>query len=152
MVYDIHIVFDCADVDKVSQFWIVALEGYDYPGSDPDRPPGSPPIGFATWEDWADAYDIPDEGRYASRTIIDTVGNRPDIFFLAVPEQKMVKNRLHLDIKASRDVPAGKVRAHQDAEGERLVAAGATLVRRVQEVDGSHLILQDPEGNEFCIT
>lgn len=152
MVYDIHIVFDCADVDTVSRFWLTALEGYDYPGSDPDRPPGSPPPGFATWEDWADANEIPEDRRYAVRTIVDTVGNRPDIFFIAVPEHKHAKNRLHLDIKASRGVPPDGVRAHQDAEAERLVAAGAVVVERIEEAAGSHLILQDPEGNEFCVT
>lgn len=153
MVYDIHIVFDCADPDKVARFWLTALAGYDYPGSDPDRPPGSPPAGFATWEDWADANNIPADLRHGSRTIIDTVGSRPDIFFLAVPEPKTVKNRVHLDIKASRGVPPEQRRARQDAEAERLLAAGATLIRRVEDGGGgSHLVLQDPEGNEFCIT
>src|SRR5690606_12307057 len=116
MVYDIHIVFDCADVDTVSRFWITALEGYDYPGSDPDRPPGSPPAGYDTWEEWADAIGLPEDQRYAGRTIIDTVGNRPDIHFLAVPEAKTVKNRLHLDIKASAGAAPEDVRNRQDAE------------------------------------
>jgi Glyoxalase-like domain len=148
MVYDIHIVFDCADVDKVSRFWLTALDGYNYPGSPADLPAGSPPEGFDSWEAWADANDIPEAARYSGRTIIDTKGSRPDIFFLKVPEGKAVKNRLHLDIKASQGLPPDQVRARQDAEAERLVAAGATIV---EYVDG-HYILQDPEENEFCVT
>jgi Glyoxalase-like domain len=148
MVYDIHIVFDCTDVDKVSRFWLTALEGYNYPGSPQDQPPGSPPSGFATWEAFADANGIPADQRYTMRTIIDTKGSRPDIFFLAVPEGKVVKNRMHLDIKASRGLPPDQVRARQDAEAERLVAAGARMVSRGESL----IVMQDVEGNEFCIT
>ncbi|MEQ7124880.1 VOC family protein [Actinopolymorpha sp. B11F2] len=148
MVYDIHIVFDCKDVDKVSRFWLTALEGYNYPGSPPDQPPGSPPEGFASWEAWADANAIPADRRYAVRTIIDTVGSRPDIFFIAVPEGKVVKNRVHLDIKASDGLPPDQVRGRQEAEAERLTAAGAAMVARVEGI----VVMQDVEGNEFCIT
>ena len=148
MVYDIHIVFDCEDVDKVSRFWLTALEGYNYPGSPPDQPPGSPPAGFGSWEAWADAMDIPADQRYSTRTIIDTKGNRPDIFFIAVPEGKVVKNRVHLDIKASNGLPPEQVHTRQEAEAERLVAAGAHIVARVEGI----LVMQDVEGNEFCIT
>jgi hypothetical protein len=148
MAYDIHVVFDCHDVDKVSRFWLTALEGYNYPGSPPDQLPGSPPEGFASWEAWGDAVGVPEDQRYAVRTIIDTQGDRPDIFFIAVPEDKVVKNRLHLDIKVSKGLPADEVRARQDAEAERFVAAGATLVTRQ---NGGVVVMQDVEGNEFCI-
>ncbi|MET9022411.1 VOC family protein [Actinopolymorpha sp. NPDC004070] len=148
MAYDIHIVFDCHDVDRVSRFWLAALEGYNYPGSPLDQPPGSPPEGFDSWAAFADANGIPEDQRYAVRTIIDTVGGRPDIFFIAVPEDKAVKNRLHLDIKVSRGLPADQVRMRQDAEAERLVAAGAKVLTRVP--DGV-IVMQDVEGNEFCI-
>ena len=151
-MHDLNIVFDCTDPDAVSKFWLIALEGYDYPGSDPDGPPGSPPAGFATWQAWADSMGIPEDQRYGARTIVDTVGRRPDIFFIAVPEGKRVKNRVHLDIKATRDVAPDERRTHQDAEAARLIAAGATLVGRADDGDGSHLVLQDVEGNEFCIT
>jgi len=95
---------------------------------------------------------MPREARNRGRTIIDGSGRRPDIFFLAVPEHKPAKNRVHLDIKVSKGLPAERVRERQDTEAARLVAAGATIQRRVTEVHGgSHLILQDPEGNEFCV-
>lgn len=67
-----------------------------------------------------------------------------------MPEDKIAKNRLHLDLKVSKGLPSEQVRGRQDAEAARLSAAGATVQRRVDD-DGSHLILQDPEGNEFCV-
>ncbi|WP_129669036.1 VOC family protein [Phytoactinopolyspora endophytica] len=153
MVYEISFGFDCKDVDKLSRFWLTALEGYDYPGSDPAGPPGSPPAGFATWEDWADANNLPENLRYQSRAIIDTTGTRPDIFFMAVPEDKVVKNRMHLDIRVGRGFEPEERAARQDDEAKRLIAAGATLIGRVNNEDGtSHLVMQDVEGNEFCIT
>jgi hypothetical protein len=51
MIPDIHIVFDCADPDRLARFWMVALPGYDFPHGPPD--------GFTTWEQWADANQIP---------------------------------------------------------------------------------------------
>ncbi|AYY14596.1 VOC family protein [Actinobacteria bacterium YIM 96077] len=100
-----------------------------------------------------DAHDIPAELRYQARTIIDTKGSRPDISFLAVPETKTVKNRVHLDVRVGRAFPREERHARQDAEARRLVAAGATLIGRVDTPDGtSHLVLRDVEGNEFCVT
>ncbi|HVX43904.1 MAG TPA: VOC family protein [Mycobacteriales bacterium] len=150
--YDWNLVFDCHDPHALAEFWLTALAGYDFPGSDPDGPVGSPPPGFATWEAWADSMGYPAEGRNLARTIIDTTGRRPDIFFLAVPEGKVAKNRLHLDVKVSKGLPAEQVRERQDTEAARLVAAGAAIQERIDDADGSsHLILADPEGNEFCV-
>lgn len=58
---DVHIVFDCADPDRLARFWMVALPGYDFPHRPPD--------GFATWEEWADANQIPAEQRNSGRTV-----------------------------------------------------------------------------------
>src|SRR5690606_20537592 len=125
------------------RFWLAALDGYNYPGSPPDQPVGSPPSGFDSWEAWADAEGIPAEQRYAGRTIIDTTGRRPDIHFLAVPEDKSVKNRVHLDLRASTGATESDAAAAREAEAERLIDAGAALLRR----DPGHLVLTDPEGN-----
>ncbi|HEY1133164.1 MAG TPA: VOC family protein [Nocardioides sp.] len=53
------------------------------------------------------------------------------------------KNRMHLDLV----VPGGAI----DAEAERLVAAGATLVGERREGDFRWITLADPDGNQFCI-
>jgi predicted enzyme related to lactoylglutathione lyase len=64
-----------------------------------------------------------------------------------VPESKVVKNRVHLDLLPDTTL---------EAEVERLTAAGATLVNTLRDpatfVDPMHwAVLHDPEGNEFCV-
>ena len=63
--------------------------------------------------------------------------------FQKVPEPKGVKNRLHLDLTPR----AGTM----ETEIQRLEGLGARQVRRVDDPDGAHTIMQDPEGNEFCV-
>ena len=64
------------------------------------------------------------------------------LFFQPVPEAKVVKNRVHLDVRPRRRLAA---------EVERVGALGASVVRRV-DVEGSFWTLMlDPEGNEFCV-
>jgi len=58
-----------------------------------------------------------------------------------VPEGKMAKNRVHLDLAAEDRV----------AEVDRLVGLGATLVHEKEEWGVHWSTLQDPEGNEFCV-
>ncbi|MGJ6122815.1 VOC family protein [Mycolicibacterium sp. Y3] len=67
-------------------------------------------------------------------------GAGPIWLFLAVPEGKSVKNRLHLDFTPE----------DQDAEVERLLALGARHVD-IGQGEQSWVVLADPEGNEFCI-
>jgi hypothetical protein len=66
-----------------------------------------------------------------------------------------VKNRLHLDLKVSggREVPLDTRRQRVTAEVARLVAAGATRLRVLERKGLDHyaVVLQDPEGNEFCV-
>jgi hypothetical protein len=72
-----------------------------------------------------------------------------------VPEGKVVKNRLHLDLDVGggRGAPLAVRRERVDAEADRLVAAGATRFRVLSEeaVDHYAVVMQDPEGNEFCL-
>ena len=143
VIPDVHIVFDCADPDRLARFWMVALPGYDFPHGPPD--------GFATWEEWADANQIPEDQRNSGRTLVDKEGHRPDIFFLRVPEPKTTKNRVHLDVKAGGPGPDAERRARIEAVAEALVAAGGSIHRRIDNEEGFWLVLQDPEGNEFCV-
>ncbi|TDD30282.1 VOC family protein [Kribbella turkmenica] len=141
--FDLHIVFDCADPDRVARFWMAALGGYDFPVGVPD--------GFATWDEWADANGIPVDQRNRGRTLVDTErGTRPDIFFLRVPESKQVKNRVHLDIKVAQGLSADDRRTAIEAEAGRLIELGGSVAERMED-DGFHLIMRDPEGNEFCL-
>ncbi|MGW0698801.1 VOC family protein [Streptomyces sp. NPDC002867] len=65
------------------------------------------------------------------------------ILFQRVPEAKTVKNRLHIDVHAAP--------GERDAEAERLLRLGATVVRHVKEPGGEWVVMADPEGNEFCV-
>jgi hypothetical protein len=141
--FDLHIVFDCADPDRVARFWMAALGGYDFPVGVPE--------GFATWDEWADANDIPVDRRNLGRTLVDKERNRPDIFFLQVPESKVSKNRVHLDIKVAPGLGGEDRRTAIESEVDRLTALGATVASRIDDPDGFHVIMQDPEHNEFCL-
>lgn len=72
--------------------------------------------------------------------VIDPAGIGPVVWFQPVPEPKVAKNRLHLDVWFA-DEDAATTRR------DELVRAGATAVRR--EID--FWLMNDPEGNEFCL-
>ena len=92
---------------------------------------------------WGDAlgYKVSVEEYGGIAVPPDGRGSR--LLFLAVPEGKTVKNRVHLDLS-----PSG---ANMEAEVERLVALGAQKVELFEEPVGTWTVMLDPEGNEFCI-
>ena len=143
MAVRLQVTFDAADPPVLAAFWGETLGYVEEP----------PPEGFDSWEAWAAGNDLPPEGwdRYASRVDPDGVG--PRLLFQRVPEPKTAKNRVHLDLNVGggRGTPVEERRARVAAAVERAVAAGATRVRTFDE-DGEHwVVLQDPEGNEFCM-
>ncbi|BDD84346.1 glyoxalase [Tsukamurella pulmonis] len=93
---------------------------------------------------WSEALGVPvdeNDGNAFMRTVGFAEPALPRMMFLAVPEGKTVKNRLHLDLHAD----------DREAEVARLVALGATQLREHDEWGVRWTVLQDPEGNEFCI-
>ena len=72
-----------------------------------------------------------------------------------MPEAKVVKNRLHFDVSASggRGTPLATRKERVLAEVDRLTAAGATVVRVLEQEGLDHfaVAMQDPEGNEFDV-
>jgi len=65
------------------------------------------------------------------------------------PEPKRVKNRVHLDVGVS---PAGPGQRREiDEEAKRVVGLGGRILRSVTDDSGYFVVMQDPEGNEFCI-
>jgi catechol 2,3-dioxygenase-like lactoylglutathione lyase family enzyme len=76
-------------------------------------------------------------------------GAGPRLSLLEVPEPKTAKNRLHIDIRvADRRRSPAEQWATITAEVARLTAAGATVLTQ----DGQHhVVMADPEGNEFCV-
>jgi hypothetical protein len=83
---------------------------------------------------------------------VDPEGKGPRILFQRVPEGKTVKNRVHLDVNVTTPgIPAADRRSLIDTEADRLVALGATRVEDHESHGDTWTVMQDPEGNEFCI-
>jgi predicted enzyme related to lactoylglutathione lyase len=112
------ITVDAHDLKKVSTFWAAAL-------------------------DWEITFEDENE---ISLELLDgspEVGRIPDILFIKVPDDKVVKNRLHLDLRPH----------DQAAEVARLESLGAKKIEIGQsDYDGTTwVVMADPEGNEFCV-
>lgn len=119
------VTLDCADALAVARFWSAAL--------------GRPLDSKAS----SDSATIGFTGRR------DTVGWAPvegvqDLtwMFARVPEPKVAKNRMHLDLMA----------LDPEAEVARLVQLGATRMADKEEYGYTWTVMTDPEGNEFCIS
>jgi hypothetical protein len=147
MATRMQVTIDCADPGRLARFWAAAL-GYRLE---------APPDGFASWQDYWVSRGFPAEefegGGYDS--IVDPDGVGPRVWFQPVPEAKVVKNRVHLDLDVGggRKAPLEDRRRRVDAEADRLVAAGAAILRVLAEDGTDHyaVVMQDPEGNEFCL-
>ena len=116
-VKQFQVTFDCAEPERVARFWCEVL-GYVVP---------PPPEGFATWDDFDRA--LPPEHQGSAFACIDSSGVGRRLFFQRVPEGKVVKNRLHLDVRASSGLVGKERLAALEAECARLVGLGAVRVR-----------------------
>ena len=76
----------------------------------------------------------------------DPTGDGPRGLFLREPDSNGTKNRVHLDVRSDRSDDGKQTKI------DELVAAGATVVERVDEHGGWWMVMADPEGNEFCVT
>ncbi|XRQ05265.1 VOC family protein [Actinomadura welshii] len=144
MTRDIQITFDCADPAALSAFWAEAL-GYRL-----QDPPGH----FATWDEALEAMGVPPERRNDASAVMDPEGAGPRLFFQRVPEGKQAKNRVHLDVRAAPGLEGEARMAALEAEAERLVKHGATRLQRHEPappMGAGHIVMADPEGNEFCL-
>jgi hypothetical protein len=97
---------------------------------------------------------VPPERRNDASAVTDPAGAGPRLFFQRVPEGQQAKNRVHLDIRAAPGLQGEEPMSALEAEAERLVALGATRVRRHDPeppLGFGHLVMTDPEGNEFCL-
>jgi len=106
---------------------------------------------------WANALGYVAEPGYEDpdgASIVDPEGNGPAIGWLRVPEGKSAKNRLHIDIRVAGEGPWDMTEREQliRAKVPELIALGATVVREEHYDEGlGHVVMQDPEGNEFCV-
>jgi predicted enzyme related to lactoylglutathione lyase len=113
--------FDCRDPRAVAEFWATAL-----------------------------SYEIDAPNEAAGEILLeDPKGEGPSLGFMKVPEPKVVKNRVHLDLYVAEGTLEDEV--------ERLVSAGARAIETLRDPIEGYLdpcvwtVMQDPEGNEFCV-
>lgn len=137
----LQIVFDANDVPRLVAFWEQAL-GYQV------QPP---PPEYETWEDFARENGIPEEQWDGWGALIDPDGKRPRIFFQRVPEGKTAKNRVHLDVNVGEGLDGEDRTMRVKQEADRLGGLGATRQREAFERGEFWIVMQDPEGNEFCL-
>ena len=80
-------------------------------------------------------------------------GAGPRLFFQRVPESKVTKNRLHIDVRVGTGLVGEERLTALEAECARLMALGAERVRLLpaDEENESCLVMRDVEGNEFCL-
>ena len=110
-----HVTIDCADPYELGSFWSHVL---GVPLADDDEP-GDP------------------------EALVDP-GDGPPLLFVRVPDKKLAKNRVHVDLQPSD--------RNRDAEVERLASLGATVAADHRRSDGTGWVtMADPEGNEFCV-
>lgn len=117
-----ELAIDCADPSGLARFWCAVL-GYVVQ----DEEDGLVTIG---------SPEVPDGKRRRGPV-------PPMLTFALVPEGKVVKNRVHLDVN-----PTDR---EQDEEVRRLLDLGARPADVGQAGDESWVTLADPEGNEFCV-
>ncbi|MER5281099.1 VOC family protein [Streptomyces sp. NPDC002809] len=136
-----QVTFDCAEPERVARFWCEVL-GYVVP---------RPPEGFATWDAFNRSSAPEDQG--AAFTCGDPSGVGPRLYFQRVPEGKVVKNRLHLDVRVATGLVGEERLAALEAECARLIPLGAVRVQLLPADDDNEscLVMQDIEGNEFCL-
>ncbi|GAA2401392.1 hypothetical protein Cme02nite_58550 [Catellatospora methionotrophica] len=148
MALDWKVVIDCADPHALTAFWAQAL-GYEVEDNSAliDQLAAQGAIG-------PDVY-LETGGRKAFRDLVAVrhpddpvqpvtgVGLGRRLLFQRVPEPKHGKNRLHLDLHAGPE--------RRDGEVRRLEGLGASILREVQEPGTHHVVMADPEGNEFCV-
>lgn len=139
MAARIDLTLDCTDAQLLADFWKQALGYVDEP----------PPAPFKTREEWLAQFDLDDdEDEDDGAWLCDPDGVGPRLCILKVPEPKSAKNRLHMDVRVPGLGSPEERWARIRAESERLVKAGGSVLA---EFDGHHVVMADPEGNEFCV-
>ncbi|MFJ9885282.1 VOC family protein [Streptomyces sp. NPDC091287] len=140
-IRQVQITFDCASPSRVAYFWCEVL-GYVVP---------PPPEGFATWGEYD--LSLPPEKRDAGFACQDPSGAGPRLYFQRVPEGKVAKNRVHLDVRVGTGLVGEERLAALEAECARLIPLGAVRGQLLlaDEENESCLNMQDIEGNEFCL-
>ncbi|MEV8313363.1 VOC family protein [Streptomyces sp. NPDC059900] len=113
---------DCHDPERLAAFWCEVLDFKVI-----ERHEGKVEIG--SW--------VPTVEEVRARQM------PPTVLFVQVPEDRTVKNRLHLDVSP--------IDASTHDEVNRLLGLGASRADVGQGPDCNWVVMADPEGNEFCV-
>jgi glyoxalase superfamily protein len=152
MSREIQVTFDAHDPRALSSFWRDVL-GYVHPGPPGvDLPEGADPL--AAWDEFLEKVGVPEDQCNTRSAVEDPDGDGPRLFFQQVPEDKVAKNRVHLDVRAAPGLEGEERMAALEAECDRLVALGASRLRRDEPappLSAGYIVMADPEGNEFCL-
>lgn len=141
MAFAFQVTFDSADPMRLGGFWAEVLGYIQQP----------PPEGFASWEEFLRGAGYSESELDAAYAIVDPENVGPRIYLQRVPEPKPAKNRVHLDVNVGAGLEGAERRAKVDREVERVRTLGATIQRALDEHGEYCVVMQDPEGNEFCL-
>jgi Glyoxalase-like domain len=139
MTTPFQVVIDAADPHMVNRFWSAAM-GYEMEDHH-DFIKQLLDSGAVTDDDVVEI-----DGRLAFKSGAasrDPAGVAPRLLFQLVPEQKSVKNRVHLDLHVGDE--------RRESEVERLIGLGASRLWDGQQGPNRWVTMADPEGNEFCV-
>jgi Glyoxalase-like domain len=136
---ELQVTVDCADPHAQARWWANLLgyevqDGHDFVTALLEEGTIGPD----------DVVEVDGRRAFADgAAAFDPAGTGPRLYFQLVPEGKVAKNRVHLDVAVN---PAAL-----DDEVERVVALGATFVESRRQGDHRWAVMRDPEGNEFCL-
>jgi hypothetical protein len=116
------VIIDSRDPERLTEYWCAALGYVRVAGGE-----GWIAIGPVEQIDEADLRRGPQP---------------PNLAFVLVPEERVTKNRVHIDLTP--------IDVTQAAEVERLLALGATMAD-IGQGDEEWVVMADPEGNVFCV-
>ncbi|WP_104525984.1 VOC family protein [Blastococcus atacamensis] len=141
MPFDVQVVVDSSSPHALADWWAEAL-GWQVEAQDEAFIRRMVEIGAA-----AESDTTTHRGALVWATgaaLVSAEPGRPRVLFQLVPEEKTVKNRVHLDVRVGA--------AEREAEVARLVELGARELWRGAQGPSTWVTLADPEGNEFCVT
>ena|ERR1700722_2153531 len=118
-----EVIIDCHDLDGMTEFWCAVL-GYERANSG---------------DGW---IAIRSPGPEPSEEMLVAAPQAPALAFVEVPEDKVRKNRVHIDV-----TPTDR---SQGDEVDRLTKLGARRVD-IGQGETTWIVMADPEGNEFCV-
>jgi hypothetical protein len=143
MPYTFQVTLDCADPHAQADWWAAAL-GWQVAPSDEAFIRRMIAEGQAGEDDTTTHNGVLVWKEGAAVVNPDPAAGTPRLYFQAVSEGKVAKNRMHLDVRIGDDDVAAVV--------ERLTSLGAKMLHEGQQGPHTWVTLADPEGNEFCVS